>query len=83
MPTERDKYLISTLPETEYGQALERWLREEISLLENKEECGLKISNDPLHEDFRVQLGIKIGLKRVLKKPKECINELNKGDLKK
>lgn len=76
MLDERDNYYISELPKTEYGQALEKWLREEISLIENKEEYGLKICDDPLSEDFRVLLGIKIGLKRVLRKPKECLNEL-------
>ena len=76
MLNERENYLIAELPNTEYGQALEKWLREEISLIENKEDCALKICDDPLQEDFRVQLGIKIGLRRVLRKPKECLTEL-------
>ena len=76
MLTDRDKYLISELPNTDYGQALERWLKEEVSMLETKEEHGLKICDDPLHEDFRVQLGIKFGFNWVLKKPKDCIKEL-------
>jgi len=76
MLDERDKQLIAELSNTEYWQALEKWLREEISLIENKEEYSLKICDDPLSEDFRVLLGIKIGLKRVLRKPKECLKEL-------
>ena len=83
MLDERETYLIAEFPKTEWGQALEKWLREEISLLEKKEEFGLKICDDPLSEDFRVQIGIKIGLKRVLRKPNECLTELNREGLKK
>jgi len=83
MLNDHDKYLIAELFKTDWGQALEKWLREEISLIENKEEFALKICNDPLNEDFRVQIGIKIGLKRVLRKPQECLTELNREDLKK
>jgi len=83
MLNDREKYLIATLPNTEYGQALEKLLREEISLIEDKEVYGSKICDDPLHEDFRVQLGIKIGLKMILRKPKECLTELNREESKK
>jgi len=79
--SDHDKYLISELPKTEYGQAFMRWLREEVDLLENKQEVNAKICDDPLTEDFRTQLGIKIGLKRALRKPTECFNEL-KGEKK-
>uniref|UniRef100_A0A6M3J307 Uncharacterized protein n=1 Tax=viral metagenome TaxID=1070528 RepID=A0A6M3J307_9ZZZZ len=52
-----------------------------MDLLENKQEVNAKICDDPLTEDFRTQLGIKIGLKRALRKPTECFNEL-KGEKK-
>lgn len=78
MLTDQEKSLIANLFKTEWGQALENWLREEISLLEQKEEYSAKICNEPIHEDFRVQMGIKIGFKRVLRKPKECFDELTK-----
>lgn len=78
MLTDHDKDLIANLFRTDWGQALEVWLRDEISLLEEKEKHGLKISTDPLHEDFRWQLGLKMGLKMVLDKPRECFNELKK-----
>lgn len=79
--SDQDKYLLSIIRKTEYWQALEKWLLEEISLLEIKEENSAKICDDPLNEDFRVQLGIKIGLKRVLRKPQECFENINtKGD---
>lgn len=78
MLTDHEKALVANLFKTEWGQAFENWLREEISLLEQKEEYAAKICNEPLHEDFRVQMGIKIGLKRALRKPKECFDELNK-----
>ena len=80
MLTDRDKYLISELPNTEYGQALINCIEEEIALLEHREEHSSKICNDPLVEDFRVHLGIKIGFKRVLRKPKECLTELKQGE---
>ena len=80
MLNEREKYLIAEVTRLEHWQAFEKWLREEISLLEKKEEFGSKICDDPLNEDFRVQMGIKIGMKMVLRKPKECFNELNKQE---
>uniref|UniRef100_A0A6M3IZZ7 Uncharacterized protein n=1 Tax=viral metagenome TaxID=1070528 RepID=A0A6M3IZZ7_9ZZZZ len=76
MIDDRDKYLISELPSTEYGQAFFKWLKEEIALMEEIEQTSLKICDDPLLEDFRMQLGIKIGLRRVLQKPVQCLNEL-------
>jgi hypothetical protein len=69
--SDHEKYLISELPNTEYGQALIRWIKNEVAILEDLEEHGAKICNDPLHDDFRVQLGIKIGFKRVLRLPEE------------
>ena len=77
MIDDRDKYFIAELPNTEYGQALIKWVKEEIELLEERETSYLKICDDPLQEDFRVQLGIKTGLKRVLQKPGQCLDELN------
>ena len=78
MLTERQKSVIASMPETEYGQALAAWLNEEIRILEEKEESGMKICDDPLIEDFRVQLGMKIAFRRTLKKPKQILEELNK-----
>lgn len=75
--TERDKELIVILPETEYGQALFKWLRSEIAMQEEKELHGSKICDDPLFEDFRTQLGIKIGLKWVLNLPTKILEESN------
>lgn len=84
MLTEQQKHLLIMLPETEYGQALYGWLRQEIKALEDKEETVGKICNDPLIEDFRVQMGIKIGLKRVLNKPQKLIIETQRqGDYQK
>lgn len=81
MLTEQELLLISNMPKTEYGQALEKWIKEDIEQLEEKEGYASKICDDPLIEDFRVQLGIKLGLKRVLEKPRKCIETLNqKGD---
>ena len=71
MINERDRELIRQLPEIEHGQALFRWIEDEIKLLD--EESGLKICDDPLMEDFRVKMGRKYELKRVLNKPKECL----------
>lgn len=69
MLTAQQEQLLIMLPETEYGRALIAWLKEEIEAQEVKEPG--KICNDPLLEDFRVQMGIKIGLKSVLQKPQE------------
>jgi hypothetical protein len=81
MLSDQEEFLLATLPQTEYGQALKRWLEEEIGLLEDKQEHGSKICNDPLIEDFRVQMGILIGFKRVLRKPQEIADKLqNRGD---
>ena len=81
MLTMQEEILLADLPKTEYGRALFKWLKEEIGMLENKEQHAAKICDDPLIEDFRCQLGIKIGLKRVLDKPQECIKSLNnKGE---
>jgi hypothetical protein len=71
--TAQQEQLIMMLPETEYGRALFAWIQQEIDSLETNEEYGGKICNDPLIEDFRTQMGIKIGLKRVLRKPNELI----------
>jgi len=76
MLTDTEKQLLSHLSTTEYGQALIKWLEEEIKLMEDAEESGLQIS-DIIHEDFRFKLGIKIGFKRVLQKPIQCLNDLN------
>ena len=73
---DNDRRLISELPKAEYGQAQERWLTEEIDIIEQQEVSGLKICDSPLSEDFRWKLGEKAALKRVLKKPKQCFNEL-------
>ena len=82
MLTGNDKSLIANLFKTEWGQALEKWLREEISLLEMNEGTNLRISNDPLHNDFRWQMGMKLGLKMVLDKPKICFEELMRQEAK-
>lgn len=83
MLSERDNFLIASFPKTDYGQAFMSWLEEEIDTLEYQEEFSAKICDDPLIEDFRVKMGIKIGLKRVLRKPQECLENINKnGDLK-
>ena len=71
-----EKELLANLFKTEWGQVLEKWLREEISLLEEKETVNLRISSDPLHEDFRWQMGLKVGLKMVLDKPRKCFDEM-------
>ncbi len=73
---DNDRRLISELPNTEYGRALERCLNEEINVIEQQEISGLKICDSPLHEDFRWKLGEKAALKRVLEKPKKCFSEL-------
>jgi len=80
MLTESDLRLISMLPKTEYGQAQEKWIAAEIATLEGKEESGLKLSDDPISEDFRYLLGMKIAFKRVLRKPQECEQSLIKGE---
>jgi len=76
---ENRDYQISLLPKTESGQAYFSRLAEMIAEIEHKEEYGSKICNDPLIEDFRVQLGIKIGLKRAMREPHECLQRINKG----
>lgn len=75
MLTAQQEHLIMMLPETDYGRALFSWIYQELDELEHKEEFGGKICNDPLIEDFRVQMGIKIGLRRVLRKPAELIEK--------
>lgn len=80
MLTAQQEILIASLPETEYGRALFAWLTQEIEVLEKNEECGGKICNDPLIEDFRVQLGMKISLKRVLRKPLELKQSLQQKE---
>lgn len=79
---EHQKRLMMSLPETEYGQALFAWINEEIALQEKKEGTSWKICDDPLIEDFRVQLGIKIGLKRVLLKPQKLKEAEHRKGLK-
>lgn len=74
--TEQEKYLIMMLPETEYGRAYFKWLRVEISrMISNDLATGGKISDNPLIEDFRTQLGIKIGMTRAMNKPNELKEE--------
>jgi hypothetical protein len=82
MITNRQKQLIADMPSTEYGQALFAWIREELDILEKKEESGLKISDDPLSQDFRSELGLKIAYRKVLNKPKQCFEELSKEELR-
>jgi hypothetical protein len=78
MITDRQKELIAKSPETEYGQALFAWIRDELEILESSEETGLKICDDPLSHDFRCQLGLKIAYRKVLNKPKQCLEELTR-----
>jgi hypothetical protein len=78
MLNNRQKQLIATIPETEYGQALFAWIREEIELLETMEETSLRICDERLIDDFRTQLGLKIAFRKVLNKPKQCLEELSK-----
>jgi hypothetical protein len=75
MLTQQQEQLLILLPDTEYGRALTAWLQQEIDLVEAAEPG--KICHDPLLEDFRVQMGIKIGLKRVLQKPRELMQQIN------
>jgi len=77
--TEQQEILIINLPETEYGRALFAWINQEIESLEHKIDLSGKICNDPIKDDFRVQMGIKMGLKRVLRKPQELIESKQKG----
>lgn len=79
MDIEHRDFLISTLPETEYGRALFHWIQEELDILETKELSGSKICNDPLIEDFRTQLGMKIALKRVMRKPHKILDNKKGG----
>jgi len=72
-------FLISQLPGMEHGRALMDWIQEEISLIEQSEEYGAKICDAPLHEDFRTKLGMKLFAKRVMRKPQECFEQLNKS----
>jgi hypothetical protein len=77
----QQEQLIIMLPETEYGRALNAWLDDEIERIAAKLDLSGKICDDPLIEDFRTQMGISIGLKRVKKKPQE-LRETRKGALK-
>lgn len=79
MLTEMQERLIILLPETDVGQAQMIWINEEIEQLESKDILA-KICDDPLIEDFRVQMGIKIGLRMVRDKAQELKSQLqNKG----
>lgn len=71
MLTKQQELLIIALPETEYGRAFFAWIQEEITQLEANEEHGGKICDNPLIEDFRTQLGLKIAYKRILRKAQE------------
>lgn len=76
--TEQQKQLIISLPATEHGRALFAWLSQKIEKLDHKAEHAGKICDDPLLEDFRTQMGIKIGLKQVLNKPEKLMKEQQK-----
>ena len=82
MVTPNEKYLISQLPQTEYGQALNAYLNERISEIESNEGINWKICDDPLNQDFRVQMGVKMGLKEVRDMPGKCTKELRQGESK-
>ena len=79
MDIEQRDYLISILPQTEHGMAERAWIQEEIDMLEKKELSGSKICDDPLIEDFRTQLGMKIAFKRVMRKPQEILDNQKGG----
>lgn len=72
-------HLIAMLPKTEYGIAFFEWIQEEIDMLEEKELSGSKICDDPLSEDFRTQLGMKIFAKRVKRKPQDIVDNQKGG----
>ncbi len=76
MINDNDKYLISLLPATEHGQALMRWLQQEVQVIEDMEMSSLKICDDPIAQDFRFLLGGKIHLKRVMGIADEFTEEL-------
>lgn len=78
MDREHRDFLISQMPETEYGRAFFSWIDEELAILRgiylgSSKECG-----DPLSEDFRTKLGMEIAFERVKRKPQEII-ENQKG----
>ncbi len=72
-------HLISMLPSTEYGIAFFEWIDEEIEMLEEKQLSSSKICDDPLIEDFRTQLGMKIAFKRAKRKPQEILDNQKGG----
>lgn len=75
---DREDFLLVSLLQTEYWPALKNRIEKYIERIENEEEYSFKICDNPLIEDFRVQMGIKIGMKRVLRIPEETIEKLNR-----
>jgi len=78
MISDTDKYLISLLPVTEHGQALMRWLQQEVQVIEDMETNSLKICDDPIAQDFRFLLGDKIRCKRVMGIAEKFTEELRR-----
>lgn len=48
-------------------------------MLEARELSGSKICDDPLLDDFRTQLGMKIFAKKAMRKPQEILDNLKGG----
>jgi len=79
MDREHRDFLISQMPATEYGRAYFSWLQEEIDRLEENELSSAKICDEPLREDFRTQLGMKIAFKKAMRKPQEILDNQKGG----
>lgn len=81
MISDVDEQYILGLLQLEHWQAYKRAIEADIKAIEEREEALSKICDDPLLQDFRVQLGIKIGLKRALRKPQDILEKQQyKGD---
>jgi hypothetical protein len=80
MIDDHQSYLVVSLPETEYGRAFFSILKEELEELEKCLEISGKICDNPIREDFRYQMGLIEGYKRVLRKPQEIKENYQKGE---
>lgn len=69
--TDQEKRVLSTLDQTEYGQALFHLLDHELSRIDKILDSGAKICDDPIKDDIRFNLGSRSVIRSLLKMPQE------------
>ena len=70
--SDRERDILLTFPETEYGKVFLSVLRRELEAKEWAYDLHARICDDPLREDFRVKMGEIINLRWVLDLPNKC-----------